>query len=50
MKVSELFEFMKQSKKKKTKETHAETAERKKQAQIQKWREGPVYKALTKPD
>lgn len=47
MKVSELFEFMKQPKK--TKETRAMASERKKQAQIQKWREGPVYKALTAP-
>ncbi len=50
MKVSELFEFMKQSKKKKTKETRSASAKRKKQAQIKKWQEGPVYKALTKPE
>lgn len=50
MKVSELLEFITQPKKKKTKETRAAAAEKKKQAQIKKWREGPVYKALTKPD
>ncbi len=50
MKISELFEFMKHPKKKKTKKERDLVDEKKKQSQIQKWRQGPVYKALSKPE
>jgi len=55
MKVSEVLiesnaKFIKASKKKGTTNKRKLAADKKKQAQILAWRQGPVYKALTAPE